>query len=197
MVARIETVTRVDQALGAAVDELIQDATAFDGVPPVGEHKYLKLHHGADSARGLLAWLTGVLPAGKNIDRWQYITFIPPCFVHIHVGGAETGTGVLEGKVEHGLNFWIINAMTPETAETTNYFWASVRAFALDSEPVSALLFGQVSEAFDEDKQIIEAQQQNISRHGDTWSVALKGDAGSIESRRLLDRLIAAEGESA
>lgn len=136
---------------------------------------------------------TGVLPEGKNIDRWQYITFIPPCFVHIHVGGAETGTGVLEGRVEHGLNLWVINAMTPETAETTNYFWASVRAYALGNEAVDALFLGQVSEAFDEDKQVIEAQQENIRRQGDTWSVALKGDAGSIESRRLLDRLVAAE----
>lgn len=140
---------------------------------------------------------TGVLPAGRNIDRWQYITFMPPCFVHIHVGGAETGTGVLEGRVEHGLNLWVINAMTPETAETTHYFWASLRAYALDNHAVDALLMEQVSEAFDEDKNIIEAQQEVIRRQGDTWSVALKGDAGSIEARRLLDRLIAAEGERA
>jgi mycothiol synthase len=54
--ARIETVTRVDQALSAAVDQLIQEAMAVDGVPPVGEHKYLKLHNGADSVRALLVW---------------------------------------------------------------------------------------------------------------------------------------------
>jgi len=54
--ARIETVARVDEALDGAVDELIQDATAFDGVPPVGEHKYLKLHHGAESVRAILVW---------------------------------------------------------------------------------------------------------------------------------------------
>src|SRR5215212_3654580 len=54
--ARIETVSRVDEALGRAVDDLIQDVTAADGVPPVGEHKYLKLHHGAESVRAILAW---------------------------------------------------------------------------------------------------------------------------------------------
>ena len=56
MAARIETVSRVDEALGRAVDDLIQDVTAADGVPPVGEHKYLKLHHGAESVRAILAW---------------------------------------------------------------------------------------------------------------------------------------------
>jgi mycothiol synthase len=54
--ARIETVSQIDGALGAVVDALIQAATATDGVPPVGEHKYLKLHNGADAARAVLAW---------------------------------------------------------------------------------------------------------------------------------------------
>ena len=56
MAARIETVSQITGQLGYAIDTLIQDVTAFDGVPPVGEHKYLKLHNGADSARAVLAW---------------------------------------------------------------------------------------------------------------------------------------------
>lgn len=136
---------------------------------------------------------TGLLPEGRNIDRWQIIDFIAPCFVHIHVGGAETGTGAAEGRYEHGLNFWVINAMTPETETTTHYFWASVRQWAIDSEPVSQLVFSEVSTAFEEDKNVIEAQARVIAEHGDVWGVPLKADAGSIEARRMLDRLIAAE----
>ena len=56
MAARIETVGQITGQPGYAIDTLIQDVTAFDGVPPVGEHKYLKLHNGADSARAVLAW---------------------------------------------------------------------------------------------------------------------------------------------
>lgn len=56
MAARIETVSHVTGAVSRAVDTLIQNATTADGVPPVGEHKYLKLHSGADSARAILAW---------------------------------------------------------------------------------------------------------------------------------------------
>lgn len=140
---------------------------------------------------------TGVLPEGKNIDRWQIIDFVAPCFVHIHVGGAEAGTGALEGRTEHGLNSWVINAMTPETATTTHYFWASARSFALDSAPLDALFLEQVGAAFEEDKVIIEAQQRVLNEREDSWTVALKADAGSVEARRLLEKLVAAEQEGA
>ena len=61
MAPRIETVSQISGQLSDAIDALIQDVTAFDGVPPVGEHKYLKLHNGADSARAVLAWDGGRL----------------------------------------------------------------------------------------------------------------------------------------
>ena len=140
---------------------------------------------------------TGVLPEGKNIDRWQVIDFVPPCFVLIHVGGAEAGTGALEGRYQHGLNMWILNAMTPETDESVHYFWASVRQHALDNPMVDELFFEQVSEAFEEDKRVLEAQQSVLSRHSDLWSVALKGDAGCLQVRRVLDKLIRAEQAAA
>lgn len=53
---RIETVDRLSQASREAVDELIREATAVDGVPPVGEHKYLKLYSGGGSVWALLAY---------------------------------------------------------------------------------------------------------------------------------------------
>lgn len=56
MAARIETVSHFEGVRGRMVDALIQDVTTMDGVPPVGEHKYLKLHNGADSTRAMLAW---------------------------------------------------------------------------------------------------------------------------------------------
>lgn len=137
--------------------------------------------------------MTGKLPAGRNIDRWQHIEFIAPSFVKIHVGGAEAGTGALEGQYEHGLNIWVLNAMTPETATTTHYFWASVRAHALGDAAADALFLGQVGEAFEEDKAVLEAQQRALDVHGDSWSLALRADTGSIEARRVLAARIAGE----
>jgi len=56
LAARIETVSKITPRLGYAIDALIQDVIAIDGVPPVGEHKYLKLHNGVDAVRAVLAW---------------------------------------------------------------------------------------------------------------------------------------------
>ncbi len=130
--------------------------------------------------------MTGILPVGRTIDRWQHIEFIAPSFVKIHVGGAKAGTGALDGRYDHGLNIWVLNAMTPETATTTHYFWASVRAHAIGDPAVDALFLDQVGAAFDEDKAVLEAQQRAIDVHGDSWSLALRADAGSIEARRAL-----------
>jgi phenylpropionate dioxygenase-like ring-hydroxylating dioxygenase large terminal subunit len=139
---------------------------------------------------------SGTLPPGKNIDRWQIIDFIAPCFVLIHVGGAEAGTGALEGRHDHGLNMWVLNAMTPETATTTHYFWASVRKHALGDPAADELFFSQVSEAFEEDRRILEAQQAaHPDVEEDAWPVGLQADAGSIQARRALAKLI--EGERA
>jgi len=136
---------------------------------------------------------SGRLPVGKNIDRWQIIDFIAPCFVKIHVGGAEAGTGAAEGRYAHGLNLWVLNAMTPETATTTHYFWASIRSHSLGDPEVDELFFNQISEAFEEDRRMLEAQQQELADGEDSWSFALNADAGSIQARRILDRLIARE----
>ena len=133
---------------------------------------------------------TGVLPVGKNIDRWQDIRFVAPCFVMIHVGGKEAGKGALDGDYTGGLNLWIMNANTPETANTTHYFWASVRAHDLDSAQADVLFKYQVAEAFAEDKCIAEAQQRVLDTRPDTWDLALRADAGSIEARRVLQDLI-------
>ena len=141
--------------------------------------------------------LTGVLPAGKNIDRWQRIEFISPCFVKIHVGGKEAGTGALDGDYAGGLGWWVMNAMTPESDGSTHYFWAAVRDYALDDPAVDELYLNQVGAAFEEDKVVLEAQQRVLNTRPDTWDLALKADAGSIEARRVLDAAIAAEQASA
>jgi mycothiol synthase len=54
--ARIETVNTIVGWRCDAIHTLIQDVIAYDGVPPVGEHKYLKLHNGSDAARAVLIW---------------------------------------------------------------------------------------------------------------------------------------------
>jgi mycothiol synthase len=67
VVERIETVARLGGARKRAVDALIGEATAADGVPPVGEHKYLKLHAGSPVCVALLAY------EGQRLDGYAQV----------------------------------------------------------------------------------------------------------------------------
>jgi vanillate O-demethylase monooxygenase subunit len=135
----------------------------------------------------------GIFPPDSNLDRSQIIDFVAPAFVIIHTGSSEAGTGVPEGLREHRQSFWVMNAATPRDEHSCYYFWAGVRNFAVGDEALSKFMFDQVSEAFDEDKHVLEAQQRSILKHGDSWEVTFQADAGVVEGRRQLERLIEEE----
>ena len=128
-----------------------------------------------------------------NIDRWQIIDFVPPCFVKLDLGGAPTGTGARDGDRGKGFERRSLNAITPETAASAHYFWADAHNFDIDRPAVTDLLYHQVREAFMEDKAVLEAQQAALDRAPGWVGVDINGDAGGLEARRILDRLAADE----
>ena len=128
---------------------------------------------------------------GTNIDRWQIIDFSPPCFVKLDLGGAPTGTGARQGDRSKGFERKSLNALTPETGTTIHYFWADAHNFDIDKPEVTQLLFEQVHEAFMEDKAFLEAQQRAFDRDRGRPLVDINADAGGLEARRILDRLLA------
>lgn len=89
MAARIETVSHIAGTLSGVVDALIQDVTTIDGVPPVGEHKYLKLHNGTDAARAILAW-----DGARLVGYAQLLLSGDLAIVEIVVHPASRGRGV-------------------------------------------------------------------------------------------------------
>lgn len=132
-------------------------------------------------------------PENERMDRFQIIDFIAPCFVLIHAGGGIAGTGILEGGTDTKYKFWIINAVTPETETTSHYFWSVARQFSIDDPEIGNILYAETARAFGEDQVVIEAQQLALNEREDTWSVALRQDAGSIQARRFRDRMLAEE----
>jgi phenylpropionate dioxygenase-like ring-hydroxylating dioxygenase large terminal subunit len=139
---------------------------------------------------------SGQFADGERIDRWQIIDFEPPCFVQIHVGGARTGTGAPEGHRVGGLGMWILNAMTPETASTTHYFWGVARDFKVESPEVTGVVHKDIATAFQQDKDILEQQQKVIHLFVDPENVDIVADAGGIQARRLLRQLMRTEDEN-
>ncbi len=160
MAARIETVTRVDQTLSAAVDALIQDATAFDGVPPVGEHKYLKLHHGADAVRALLIWegsqLAGYAQLLLNGEEATVEIVVRPSARRRGLGRQLLSAAdvLARGAGARMLKLWAYGALPASEAIATGLGVAPSRSLlqlerALDNLPSTVLPAGYAIRTFD------------------------------------------------
>ena len=68
------------------------------------------------------------------VDRWQIIRFEAPCTIAIDVGVAPAGTGAPEGDRSQGVNGFVLNTITPETATTCHYFWAFARNYRITEQ---------------------------------------------------------------
>ena len=86
-----------------------------------------------------------------------------------------------------------LNAITPETENTTHYFWAQAHDFRIDEPWISQLLFDNVHAAFREDLDIIKAQHDNIRTKPDAPRIDINRDGGGLQARRIIERLITEE----
>ncbi len=128
-----------------------------------------------------------------NVDRWQISEARVPSHIDVHVGSAIAGTGAPEGKRGHGIEFHNLNAMTPETATTTHYFYAHARAFAIDDAAVDQAYARDFRAVFQEDVDILGAQQANLERHADAGYIDINTDGPGLAFRRMIEERIAAE----
>jgi len=127
------------------------------------------------------------------VDRWQIIRFEGPCTVAIDVGVAEAGSGASQGDRSRGVNGYVLNTITPETATTCHYFWAFVRNYRTTEQRLTTEIREGVSGIFREDEIILEAQQRAMNENPDRTFYNLNIDAGAMWARRVIDRMVARE----
>lgn len=85
-----------------------------------------------------------------------------------------------------------IIAVTPETDASAHYFWSSTRNdFNPDVPDITGKVVAQVARAFQEDREIIEAQQQVITQNPGAAMLGIAADAALQQARRMLDALVA------
>ncbi|HLS51775.1 MAG TPA: aromatic ring-hydroxylating dioxygenase subunit alpha [Burkholderiaceae bacterium] len=133
------------------------------------------------------------LPHDQPVDRWQISRFVPPSNVFIDVGVALAGKGGFDAKPEDKVYSIVVDFMTPETESTHWYFWGMARHFKPDDEALTESIREGQGNIFAEDLAVLEAQQKNIERYPDRKLLMLNIDAGGVQSRRIIDRLIEAE----
>ena len=73
------------------------------------------------------------------------------------------------------------------------YFWGMARNFRADDKALTAQIREGQGKIFSEDLQVLELQQRNLLQWPQREVLKLNIDAGGVQSRKVIDRLVAAE----
>ena len=83
------------------------------------------------------------------------------------------------------------------TERRTLYLWSYCRNYKLEDETITQTLYDEVKRTFVEDKDMLEAQQHLIDTDSrNAQSVDLRVDAGPMQVRRMIERLIRRDAAS-
>ena len=119
-----------------------------------------------------------------NVDRWQIVEHVPPCFT-VNFAGCEDG--------ERRIELMALSAPTPETARTTHYFFGFVRNFWLNDEAAERAFCSDMVRVFNEDFPVLQAQQRMQEANPDAPRIDIQVDAAPLAARRMLQGLLEKE----
>jgi vanillate O-demethylase monooxygenase subunit len=128
-----------------------------------------------------------------NVDRWQYYWLYPPATAVVDFGAGPPGMPRTDAGRDANVRVYSAHFMTPETEESTHYFWFILRNFGVGDAAVNEDMREQVIMTFNEDKVILEAIQESERAPFVTERVKIAIDAGSVRLRRVVERMIADE----
>ena len=130
---------------------------------------------------------------GGKVDRWNIYNFTIPALLLMDSGMAPTGQGAEQGNREGAIEFRGCQAITPETETSTHYFFAHPHNFSIDKPDVTRTIHDAVVAAFDEDRDIITAQQNSLALAPDFKMVAFGIDAALNQFRWAVSKRLAEE----
>lgn len=133
------------------------------------------------------------LPDHQAVDRWQICTFSPPSHVMIEAGVALAGNGGYTAPLDVKVSAVVVDYITPETDASHWYFWGMARSFKPHDAELTQEIRHKQGEIFLEDKVILERQQESLDRFPQRKLLMLNIDSGGVQSRKILDKLIASE----
>ncbi len=138
-------------------------------------------------------FLTKIKTWPGNVDRWNIYDVVLPGVLLMDSGSAPTGTGAPDGKRVDAALFFGCQAVTPELANTSHYFFQQSHGFALDDAGVTENLRRSVLAGFHEDKDIILAQQKILNLDPDAPMLAMRMDTALAAFRSMIEKAIQAE----
>ena len=127
------------------------------------------------------------------VDRWQVCHFVPPSHIMIEVGVALAGHGGIDAPKDKKASSIVVDFITPETETSIHYFWGMARRFKPEDAELTATIRAGQGKVFGEDLQMLEQQQKNLKEFAGRQLLMLNIDSGGVQSRKVLERLLAAE----
>lgn len=128
-----------------------------------------------------------------NIDRWFDYDFMLPSVLLMESGGRPSGAE--ESDINNSVRLHSCQALTPETETSTHYFFQQSHPSELKDISVTQSIYNSLIEAFNEDRDMITAQFNNLSEGYEDQMVPLHFDAALIQFRKLLRELVEAEAD--
>ena len=126
-----------------------------------------------------------------NVDRWFIYDFLFPGTLLMSSGGKPAGQK--EADPANSVMLHSCQTLTPETEDTTHYFFQqSHRADAGDAA-VTEGIFQSLITAFNEDRDMITAQCEAIKRNPGAAMLPLGIDSALVRYRKLLEDAVARE----
>ena len=127
------------------------------------------------------------------VDRWQICRFTPPSHVMIEVGVAHAGHGGYDAPDHLKASSIVVDFITPETETSHWYFWGMARKFKPNDLALTDTIREGQGKIFGEDLDMLEQQQSNLTTYPERGLLKLNIDSGGVQSRRVLERLLANE----
>jgi vanillate O-demethylase monooxygenase subunit len=131
------------------------------------------------------------------VDRWQICRFTAPAQIMIEVGVAHAGNGGYHAPDNVKASAIVVDFITPETETTHWYFWGLARHFQPHDQELTKTIRAGQNTIFSEDRQMLEMQQLNITANPARKLLMLNIDAGGVQSRRIIDKMLAQENAPA
>ena len=131
----------------------------------------------------------------EKVDRWSNTYWTAPGAMILDHGFKNSGDtcGI-------GAHWFNTNIITPETANSSHYFWSQCRWHDKENQALTDYWRKATIEAFEEDEEALGLQQSNmesfniddLTKH---HSIILASDKSAMLARRILSKLIKLEQE--
>jgi phenylpropionate dioxygenase-like ring-hydroxylating dioxygenase large terminal subunit len=131
------------------------------------------------------------LPPDDRVRRSTTLVWMAPSVMTLSTV-VESQSGIAAQQFDN------THILTPETSSTSHYFFSSTRDFAVDDSALNEEIAATRRRIFQEEDEWICHGIQDRLEGSDFWSLRpslLRTDAASVQMRRMLDRLIAAEND--